>query len=58
MSESWKSLKTIISFSESGILWNHNFRDSGVEFYEIHDFRDSGMTYLNVNDFHDSGIEF
>ena len=36
----------------------HDFRNSGVEFYELHDFLDSGVELLNFHDFHNSGVEF
>ena len=36
----------------------HDFRNSGMEFYELPDFIDSGWELLNLHDFHNSGVEF
>ena len=36
----------------------YDFRDSGVELYELHDFLDSGVELLNFYDFHNSAVEF
>ena len=35
-----------------------DFRDSGVEFYELHDFHSSGVEYLICYDFLFSDMEF